>query len=231
MKTTLFALCSLGFGLAAFGNAQAQTTVLFNSGAPSTTATNAFKSVQYADSGSTDFSFAGAIFTPTQSGAANQITFAGEYYNNGIPTATLPTDNFTVYLYSTSSNAPTTLITSTTLSDLNRTSIGSSGGYTLFSYTATLNSALTLNLNTSYYLGIGDNTSEDFALLKSGTGTTNAGFSYWTPFGGFIPYSAPPVSFELGRSDILAVPEPSTWMLLLGGLGILSYGRLLRRRA
>jgi len=177
------------------------------------------------DPGATTFTEEGNIFTPTLSGTATTVVFNGAYLDNP---AVLPTDNFTLSLY-TGAGSPTGTPVTSTLSGLTRTAIGSNGEGTVYQYSGTLTTPFTLVTSSSYYLGFTNNDSptESFVLeetASAGSATTE----YGKAGGNFTNYSPESLAFEL--SDTQATPEPSTWALLLGGFGLLAFVRSRTRR-
>jgi MYXO-CTERM domain-containing protein len=211
----------------AFSCTSAQADDLFNNGAPQVSGVHAAGFL--ADAGY-NFDEAGNVFTPTESGTVDDINFAGYYFldQSGTPT----TDSFTVSLYATSSDQPTTLIATSALSGLVRTGLGSSSdGYTIYSFTGSLATPLTISSSDTYYLGITDatNPTEDFTVDDTASpGLSNIEKSFDVSAGTFIGGDGF-ISFDLVGTA--AVPEPFTWALLLGGLGLLAFWRTRTRQA
>jgi hypothetical protein len=194
--------------------------VIFDNGAPQV---GSVKAAGYlADSGNVTFTEAGNVFTPETSGSANQIDFAGFYLldKSGAP----PNNSFTVTLYATSSDQPTTIISSSTVSDLGESSLGtSSDGYTIYGFTGNLDTPFVLSTDSTYYVGISDTTTsyENFALdvtADQGSSPSDIEKSYdmasLPP--GFQPGDGA-ISFKLVAASTVPAPEPSTWALLLAG--------------
>jgi len=220
MKKPILTLALLA-GLTTFaGNAKAQTT-LFDNGSPITNYSGGY----FADA-AWQYYQAGNIFIPTASGIANVVDFAGTYWNGGVPVAVPPSDSFTLSLYSVSSGTPDSIIASSTLSGLTRTSLGVIDGFTGYEFSGFLNTPFTLNSSTSYYLGISDQTTGGsyFSILKTAiSGSATAEFSHNT--NGTFVSRTDSLSFDLKNS---AVPEPSTYALL--GLGAIGMLMALRRK-
>jgi hypothetical protein len=184
----------------------------------------------YADTGSS-YVMEGNIITPTESGTAFSITFAGIYYGpngNGTDVSLPATDAFVISLYSAPGGVPDTTdapITSV-VSNVTRTLLGAGNSQPVYQFTGTLNTPLTLAANSSYVLGISDTTNsyEDFAVdLTNNTsgGTVNIAK---LANGSFQTYSDTPLAFSLD------VPEPSEWALMvLGAAGLFAAVR--RRRS
>ncbi|MCE0483226.1 MAG: PEP-CTERM sorting domain-containing protein [Methylacidiphilales bacterium] len=99
-----------------------------------------------------------------------------------------------------------------------------------YSFTGTLDSPLNLVAGTEYYLGItdDDNPYEKFGFEAETTTLGPASIAYtYAPSRGFS-YPLPGYSFDF---ELLASPEPSTWAMLLGGLGLLAFWRVRSRKA
>jgi hypothetical protein len=213
-----FALVLLSAVLSA-GSASAQ--ILFDNG-PAVLGNTGGGYGYYADSGNTQTE-SGNVFTPTLSGTAYLVSFAGIYYGGSVPT----TDTFVLSLYSTVSGAPDVLSTpvTSTLSDVSRTVRGTGITQTIYEFTGILNSPLTLDTGTYYYLGISDTTNpyKDFAVaVAAPTGATSE-FSYETTTSSFEP-GTDALSFQL------SAPEPSNvTLLVLGAAGLLLAAQRTRR--
>ena len=218
------ALLALLAGASCIPRAQAQ--ILFDNGAP-----NPLGGGFYADT-SAFSTMAGDLLTLPSGGQVNQIIFAGDYDVPDIGITPLPDDNFTLNLYSTTQEepngviAPGTLISSSQLTIVSRTVLNPKPNYGVYIFAGNLDTPLTFSPGTEYYLGLSDTTSpyEPFEFTLTATeGPANVEYTLTEEgvfLGGDSGYS---FSFEL-----LDIPEPSTWLLLLGGLGLLS---LIHRRA
>ena len=217
-KKVFAGLVTALLGLAVFCTS-ARAQVLFNNGSASSSSAT----IYFADTGYT-FYEAGNIFTPSLSGTANTVDFFGAYYENNVPS-----DNFTLTLDATSAGAPGAQIATSTLTDLSRTAVGTVAGVTLYSYSATLNTPLTLSSSSSYFLGFTDATSPyGWFGIATTTFPGSATSEYSIESSGPINATGISLAFEL--SDTQAAPEPSTYALLLGGLGLLAFMRTRRAR-
>ena len=207
-------------------NVQAQ--VLFDNGTPDLTG-NGF----YADTGYQD-TMAGNVFTPTTSGTANYINFAGWYDQDYLnPTDPVPSDSFTVALYDftgldISGTGYANFIGSSTVSGLTRTVLGTSP-VTTYSYSGFLDEPLTLNTQNVYLLLIGDTTTpyEEFVLDKSTSGVATQGYAYSPADNTLNGEANYPLSFSVSS---VAVPEPSTWATALGSFVLLACLAVRRRK-
>lgn len=197
---------------------EARADTIFNNGTAQVTGVHAVGFL--ADTGDSTFIEAGNVFTPTENGTVTAIDLAGYYFNDA--SGTPPSDSFTLNLYSTSSGVPTAIISTSTLSSVVRTVLGSSSdGYTIYNYTGNLNTPLPLSTTQTYYLGISDTTSayEEFVVddaVSPGLTQIEKSLDGATAppvfFGGDGP-----IAFDL--TGTAAVPEPSSLALfLLGGL-------------
>lgn len=202
------------FLTAELGHAQ---VILFNNGSTSSSVLGFYGAD--ASSGTST----GDVFTPTLSGTGNVLTFAGGY------TSGPPTDAFTVELFSTNAGAPSALLATSTLTNVTRVSLGFSefGAFPAYQFTGTLSSPFTLSNASTYWLGItdADTPADNFSLLKSTTGTATNMYTYTTPEDTFSAVSpSTPIAFSIS-----SVPEPSTWVMMIGGLGGLALFRLRRK--
>ena len=178
----------------------------------------------YADTGSPYYSEAGDVFTPSLSGTAYTVNFAGIYYGGVTPT----TDTFVLSLYSTSLGAPNTLISpvTSTLSGLSRVVLGNGESQIVYQFSGNLNTPLALTAETAYYLGITDTTTsyQNFAVdVTAVPGSTSEYSLVAGTSSNFIP-SEDSLAFEL------AVPEPSEWELIVLGCVGLMIARKLRSK-
>jgi hypothetical protein len=199
----------------AFSCIRAPAQILFNNGAADlTNTTETFN----ADEGG----LVGDIFTPNLGGTATTINFAGLYFNSN----TLPTSNdFTLSLYSVSAGAPVTLISTSTLSGVSETLIGTGGldlAYNIYEFSGTLNTPFSLNAGTEYYLGISDTTSpnEGFNLAYSAGSAT----SLYLGEVGYNEFESVPgnaVSFALSGSEAADTPTMPPWGLAVLALLLL----------
>jgi len=198
--------------------------VLYTNGAPDLTNTG---ETFNADNNLIVRDMVGDVFTPTASGTANTVNFAGLYFSsNTVPTS----DTFTITLYSVSAGAPNTLLDTSTLSGETRTPVGAGGldgDYTVYDFSGTLNTTFSLSTGTSYYLGIADATSpyEGFNVAYS-DGSATSLYQGVVGVGNFESDPGHALSFSLN-----AVPEPTTAPLLLGGLGLLAFWHRRTRRS
>jgi hypothetical protein len=175
----------------------------------------------YADTGNPSYSEAGNVFAPSLSGTADTISFAGIYYGGVPPT----TDNFVLTLYSTSSNAPDSVLSTSTLKGVSMAVLGSGESETIYQITGNLNTPFSLSEGTPYYLGISDTTDpyENFSVAVSanpGGATTVYSLLAGTPHT-FVP-STDSLAFTI------SAPEPSAWSLML--IIMAALGLLLARR-
>jgi len=181
----------------------------------------------FADTGNNFFE-AGDIFSPTSSGLANYINFAG-FYSIG---SSIPSDSFTLSLYSTTISGgrlvPNTLISMSSVSDLTKTSLGSNrNGIANYEYGGSLNTPITLVMGTAYYLGLSDTTTPyslfTFAASTNAITQPLTGYSL-SSSNGFTRVGS---NYSFTLSNIAPVPEPSILTMLLGGLGLLIFWRKL----
>jgi hypothetical protein len=213
-----------------------RATDLFDNG---TVQVSGVKAAGYvADQGSPNFIEAGNIFTPTQSGTADTISFAGFYLldKTGTSGSNLITNDFTLDLRAVTGTSadyePGAVIGTSGLTGLMETNLGtSSDGYTIFGFSGTLTNPTPFGLTagTEYYLGISDGTN-DYQIFcvddAVAPGITRLEKSY--------DIATDPPSFQGGDGAIYFdlnqedVPEPSSFALL--GLGGLALGWVLRRR-
>jgi len=172
----------------------------------------------FADTGNSEFTEAGDVFTATLSGTANYVDFAGLYYGGNTPA----TDTFVLSLYSTSGGAPGTLITQSLLPSYSRTLLGMGESKTVYEFSGMLQSSMSLTAGTSYYFGITDTSDpyQNFAVVVSGTVPPGGSRAEYSRNAGtsntFTPTGPDALSFELE-----SVPEPSEWGLLALGCGVL----------
>ncbi len=247
----------------AFSCTSARAQILFDNGAGDPGATAAGAEGLNAD---TTYSFglyaAGDIFTPTASGTAQSISFAGFYLatnSDGTPVAQ-PADSFTIYLYSVTPgtdgapDSPNAPIGQATLTDPLSLLIGTSDptsispNIPIYQFTGNLtvtSGSFALSTGSEYYLGISDTTSpasqfavdsvdgfvgpatEDWQLVNPGspayTEDANPGQTATQTYP-----DGDSLAFTLS-ADV--VPEPSTWALILCGLGLLVFWRTRKSRA
>jgi hypothetical protein len=181
---------------------------------------------EYADAGNASNSelvtMAGDVFTPTVGGTATNITFNGTYYD-----ASATTDNFTLSLYSVSANTPSELLATTTLDSTRTVDPNSPSGYTFYNYSGSLNTPITLQANTTYYLGISNatNTYANWLVSTNSENPSDVSVYYYDSANDTFYGDSGQVLFTL------SAPEPSSWAMLLVGLGLISYWRLRRMRA
>jgi len=236
-----FLAAVLGLFVIAFSCTSASAQTLFDNG-PADLGTSSLGADGYfADTGNSDAFESGDVFTPTKSGTAESISFAGFYFNGGTPTAQ-PKDDFTIYLYSVTPgtpDAPDAIISLSALSDPTSVAISTSvpvsfdpESFTIYKFSANLATPFVLSTSSEYFLGISDATTAEFTLdttdANSPPGPAANGWTFNTdvPVGDPSEYDGA-ISFAfLLSADFESVPEPSTWALMFGGLGV---GVLLRR--
>jgi MYXO-CTERM domain-containing protein len=207
----------------AFTFTTAHAQVLYNNGTASSSSPNA----ELADTGSSYYPDGNIFYNGNPSGTANTIDFYGIYVLNN-----LPTDNFTITFDTASGGTILGPVSTSSLSNESRTAVGLQDGYyTLYHYVATLNTPISLDHGSSYYLGFTDATSPygGFALAQTTTPGPATIQAYYANNTG--PYYVSGRSFAWELSNVQAAPEPSTWALLLGGLGLLAFWRTRTRRA
>src|SRR5260221_4054162 len=134
-KNPLLVVLLLTF-LSFTSNSASAQIVLFDNGPA---ALGADGKGDYADTGNF-YSMAGDVFTASLSGTANYVVFAGLYYGGTTPT----TDSFVLNLYSTSSGAPDTLISTSTLPSFSRTVLGSGASETIYQFSGLLQTPFTI---------------------------------------------------------------------------------------
>jgi hypothetical protein len=173
----------------------------------------------YADAGNPPYSpanptysAAGDVFTPSVTGTANYVSFAGLYYGGLTPT----TDSFVLSLYSTSSGSPNSLISTSMLPSFSRTLLGSGISQTIYQFSGLLQTPLSLTAGTSYYFGITDATNpyRNFAVAVSAAvppGGSTAEYSLEAGTSStFLATGPDALSFQLE-----AVPWPKGWVLVV----------------
>jgi hypothetical protein len=221
LKTLLGATLPLLF--LAFASAPAPAQILFDNGSA---ALGSGGYGYYADAGNSSYTEAGDVFTPTLSGTANYVSFAGLYYGGSTPT----TDSFVLSLYSTTAGAPGTLISSSLLPIYSRAVLGSGESQTVYEFSGLLQTPLTLTTGTSYYFGITDTSDpyKNFAFVVSSSVPPGGSTSEYSRIAGtstFVATGPDALSFQLE-----SIPEPGEWGLLaLGAGGLFLAGRSARR--
>lgn len=242
-KAFCWPLATLAVLILVFSCTSARAQVLFDNGSGDPGAAAGAQGL-FAD---TTYSYglyaAGDVFTPTANGTAQSISFAGFYDNGGTPT-TQPADSFTIYLYSVtpgtagSPDAPNAEIGQATLTDMASSLIAtSSDGFPIYQFTGNLtltSGTFALSTASEYYLGISDTTSpaSEFAVDSVDTFVgpatddwqlVNPSSQAYIDDGGSAftqSYTSDSLAFTMNAN---VVPEPSTWAMLLGGLGLLAF--------
>ena len=229
--------------IATIASGAARAEILFDNGAPDLGTANQGGAAGYFADTSLPSYAAGDIITPTHSGTADSINFAGLYYAyNGVTAVAQPQDSFTVYFYSvihSLSDKPGSLLGQTTVTDLNSSVIAISGptgvdpgqevNFPIYQYSGQLATPFTLVAGTEYFVAIGDMTKPTsyFSVdVTAKPGPATNGFEV-TDTGVFAEPGAS-LAFSLSAQ---AVPEPSTWILMLGGSALLVYWRAKKSRA
>jgi PEP-CTERM motif len=234
----------------AFSCTSARAQLLFNNGSADLGTSSLGADGFFADTGNSAAYESGDVFTPTASGTAQSISFAGFYFNGGTPTAK-PADNFTISLYSVTPgtpDAPNAIIGQSTLLNVTSQAISTSvpvtfdpASFTIYQFSANLATPFTLSTSSEYFLGISDTTNPnaEFTLdLTDANSPPGPAANGWTLNADpEVPVGDPSesdgaVSFAFSLSaDTVSVPEPATWAMSLGGLGLLAFWRYRARRA
>lgn len=162
-------------------------------------------------------------FVPVATGHVSSISFQAQAtVNLGLT----PVD-FVLRLWSNAGNLPGALIET-----VSAPGIGS-GSYATYTVTSTLQPLL--QMGSSYWLSLAT------TVTQSGDPNTNSGIWRWSNSGfgnqiavafdslGTPPWSLDPRDFQAPMLSISSVPEPQSWVLLLGGLALV-VGQLRRRR-
>jgi hypothetical protein len=190
------------------------------------------------------FFAAGDVYTPTVSGTVQTITFAGFYSNsNSIATdpggsPLLPFNNFSVYfatvnpdttppsLFGMSGRSFVLQVTSTILSNPSPSTY-------LYQFSGTLSIPFNVTAGTDYFLAIGDISSPSSGFNLDVTASPGPASDGWQ-LNNTSPVewdsSLPDVSFAFSLGGTV-VPEPSTWVMTLGGLFFLIFGASIRSKA
>jgi hypothetical protein len=209
--------------LLALASVSAPAQVLYDNGEPALMSSNGFG--WQADTNDTlGQTEVGDVFSPTQSGIATSISFGGVFAAGNHPGTFPSTSNtFTISLYAGTPDASATPIVNT-LTNFTVQNLGIGSMRTVYEFTATLSTPLTLTVGSSYFLGITDTSDpyEDFAVVQTNNAASSNG--YYLSSGSFHAASLP-LSFAL------SAPEPSQWTLMpCGALVLLAAGRWARRR-
>lgn len=203
-------------------NASAQD-IIYNAGAVSA------NDVAYgADAGGPVYTANGNTFIAPSDATATTIQFTGLDYNPGTFS-----NSFAIRLYNATGGSPSTLLTTSTLSNvtdvIDPLNFPNANNSPFQTYQGTLDTPFVLTSGASYFVDISNLTTPygDWLLAVAGDSSVNSPgtFSYDSVTGSFVRTNGPPASFEL-----LAAPEPSTWAMLLGGLGLLALQRFRSRR-
>jgi hypothetical protein len=135
---------------------------------------------------------------------------------------TLPTDNFTLLIYADSSGAPGSLLHELSLGAVSRTPSGFMIATTpIFAYSADITAITDLSAGTTYWLSVlNDTTNQLGEWAWSDNGTTGNAMFRTLPNG---PWTATtfPIGLAFSLTDDVTdgrVPEPSTLLLLGGGM-------------
>jgi hypothetical protein len=207
--------------VAIFGfSASARAQLIFSTqGAPDYTGPGESADAGNAPNPADPYTMAGDVFTSTVSATATNIAFGGSYFD-----ASPTTDNFTLSLYSVSANAPDALLATSVLT-ASRTIDPNNGSF--YNYTASLNTPITLQAGTTYYLGLSNAT----VAYADWIVTLNEAPNYLTEYS----YDAQNDSFVSDPTAqtlfTLSTPEPSSWAMLTVSLGLLAFWRMRKPRA
>jgi hypothetical protein len=225
-NAAFFILTTLGLVAASLPG---RTQVLFDNGSAGASSPTLY----FGDTGY-EYTMAGNVFTPTASGAAGQINFAGAYAASnavyGQPGLD-PSDSFVLSLYSVSNGAPDELLASSAVSGVQKVDTGfnilGAEKLEVYNFSGTIATPFTLATNQSYYLGFTDTTNPYGAfgvVMTDTTGPADVDYSYYASTGTFqevtensASNTPPSLAFELS-----ATPEPSAGMLgCLAGLALI----------
>lgn len=168
-------------------------------------------------------------FTLGVNGTVTSVTWYGLYVDYTVGSY------FTIDLFSNSSGAPGTLLSSTTVGNGSPTDTGTYQfpGHDIYSYSAAIN-PFSATAGTEYWLTIISSTSYLGWGWQGGSGGDGVSFADGTTIGEGT-FSVPSdLAFTLSGSttDTVATPEPSPLLLLgTGILGIAAFSRLRFRKA
>jgi hypothetical protein len=163
-------------------------------------------------------------FTLGANGTVSNITWYG-YYASVEPPGTIFA--FTINLFSNSSGAPGTLLSSTTVGDGSPTDTGVSRfpGQDIYSYSAAIN-PFSATAGTEYWLSVVSSTGYYGWAWESGSGSDGMHFEDGTGYGDGTFFQVDDLAFTLSNSatNTAATPEPSALILLCTGLmGFLAF--------
>lgn len=168
---------------------------------------------------------AGDVFKPTLSGTATSFNFGGYFFNDDLSHYVAPNSSmtFTLTLYATSGGVPTNPIATSTLSNVTWTSSETYGDYNV---SGTIETPFTLDASLTYYLGLsGDTGSSDISFSFMSTETPGPADVAYVMNNGVLELAPTEVSPSLAFSieGTAAVPEPSSYLMVLIGLGALAF--------
>ena len=198
--------------------ATASADVLFDNGSPGLDAGGIY-ALYNADTGGTYYP-TGDVFTPTANGTVQSVSFAGAYQNGA---TTKPADTFNIYLYSVTPgtpDSPNALIGQATLTNELSTLIGSSPipTYEFQGNLSDVTGSFALSMSSEYFFALSDTTNPYSHFGIDGAASPGPATDEWSLDAGSTSgelNSTASLSFALNSA---AVPEPSTWALLLVGI-------------
>jgi hypothetical protein len=206
----------------AFSCASASAQVIFNNGAVNLANSTETLNADYnSTTGKTNM--VGNVFTPTVGGTVSSINFAGLYFaSNTVPTS----DTFTISFYAVSSGTPIALISTSTLSGVTRSLVGTggfNGAYSVYEFTGILNTPFNLSAGTSYFVGISDRTfpSEEFNVAYS-SGSATSLFEGKLGYGEFEAEPSGALSFSLSGTITSPPASGDTPTMPPWGLAVLA---------
>jgi len=143
---------------------------------------------------------------------------------------TLPDDNFTISIFEQVAGVPTVVaLHEFNVGSVGRTNTGDSVySYDVYEYWVDI-APITLNANTTYYLGISNNTPLSYDNWYWATSSAGSGNSFGRPDAGFGWGTMPnDFAFYLTDDANAPIPEPATMSLL--GMGLAGLAMRARRR-
>jgi hypothetical protein len=201
-----------------FGSYPAAAAVVFDAGAPD------LGGVYYADN-ATDGT-AGAVAIPITF-ASNTLVNGANFWGGCYPATTCGSANITLSVYSATSSGPGSLLLTENFGSANQTAtgklIGGSGGFDEYAYSVSFSPILAPA--GIYYLAISDDPSSGRFGVET-TSNPPLGAVDYQKLTSTDPFGTIPANLALDLTYTAAVPEPSTWaMMIIGflGLGWLSY--------